>query len=72
MRALPPCVLPTFKARGEHYYSTSEVRNTQTTHVSSTIKVCQKYAHNVDEPGQEIWLGFIKVCRLSILGKWLK
>jgi hypothetical protein len=41
--ALPPCV----------YYLLSkcmvscEARHTQTTHVTSTIKVCQKYAHNV-------------------------
>jgi hypothetical protein len=47
MKALPLCVLPTFKVHGEYYYRTCEVRHTQTTHVSSTIKVCQKYAHNV-------------------------
>jgi hypothetical protein len=45
--------LATFKVHGEYYYRTCEVRHTQTTHVSSTIthvsstiKVCQKYAHN--------------------------
>jgi hypothetical protein len=45
--ALPPCVLPTFKVHDEYCYRTCEVRHIQTTHVTSTIKVCQKYAHNV-------------------------
>ena len=47
LNALPSCVLPTFKVHGEYYYRTCEVCHTQTTHVSSTIKVCQKYAHKV-------------------------
>jgi hypothetical protein len=47
LNALSPCVLPTFKVHGEYYYRTCEVRHTQTTHVSSTIKMCQKYAHDV-------------------------
>jgi hypothetical protein len=45
--ALLPCLLPTFKVHGEYYYRTCEIRQTQTTHLTSTIKVCQKYAHNV-------------------------
>jgi hypothetical protein len=47
LNALPSCVLPTLKLHGEYYYRTCEVRHTQTTHVSSTIKVCQKYAHDI-------------------------
>ena len=46
LNTLPPCVLPTFKVHVEYYYRTCEVRHTQMTHVTSTIKVCQKYAHN--------------------------
>ena len=47
VNTLRPCVLSTFKVHGEYYYRTCEVCHTQTMHVTSTIKVYKKYAHNV-------------------------
>ena len=43
--ALPPCVLPTSKMRGEYYYRTCEVSHTQTTNVFSTIKRASEVQH---------------------------